>query len=664
MKKRIIFICSLACLVACMLGACSNSTKEPITTPGELLNQISRASDGDVLYVGDIDFTHQPGIANEFARIDLKKSVAIKSVYRDRSAVFNCASFNLQGSKVTGEVLSCSFEGICFDGGADTRELAAADWENRTDDAGNDRTEPFMAQYAVNFCGNVDAAFTDCCFTSYAYENGPAMWAYYGDYTGNGELLAMLGDYSNCRLNVDLENCVFDSNASLFGGGAIYIDACDNVSLRAENCVFSDNVSGCGTFSEGGGACRFSGVDAQFLNCVFSGNVGNCHYEGLDGNAYYIGEADHTQGGAVCSLYGKLDVSDCAFSENTASLGGAVYLLNTDAQMSDCAFSGNRAFPVYRGGNGDTGPWTGMGMGGAIYINSDPSSPVRIYDSSIDGNEALYAYAGIYAFYTEQYSDLMPLGLGSVDLYGCSVTDNHCGTAYDYGSGEIYPWASHPGCILDIEYMKFHGCVIADETFEEDFPRNEGPSAENDYSYIVPMSVAEAGSFDASNITIPQNVKSIWYSERREVKENAGRKADPPDVLLLCVSAAVLLAAVLLIIGGNRKNDADAAESTAKSNEPAEPVSAVDGCQVSSAVSRIIFSRDDIEAFRENVHLRQLLTDREMEVMCEYVSGSTRSALAEKLCISEATAKTHISNIYSKLGVRSKQELLAKLKTL
>ena len=47
---------------------------------------------------------------------------------------------------------------------------------------------------------------------------------------------------------------------------------------------------------------------------------------------------------------------------------------------------------------------------------------------------------------------------------------------------------------------------------------------------------------------------------------------------------------------------------------------------VSEASLRVVFSSEELFSLRENVKLRQLLTDREMEVMCEYVSGSSRSA--------------------------------------
>ena len=52
------------------------------------------------------------------------------------------------------------------------------------------------------------------------------------------------------------------------------------------------------------------------------------------------------------------------------------------------------------------------------------------------------------------------------------------------------------------------------------------------------------------------------------------------------------------------------------------------------------------------------LTDREADVLREYVSGKNRTEISKALYISESTVKNHISNIFSKLGVKNKTELL------
>lgn len=55
---------------------------------------------------------------------------------------------------------------------------------------------------------------------------------------------------------------------------------------------------------------------------------------------------------------------------------------------------------------------------------------------------------------------------------------------------------------------------------------------------------------------------------------------------------------------------------------------------------------------------RYLLTDREAEVVSHLAQGRSKTAIGDKLYISENTVRTYVKNIYAKLDVHSKQELL------
>lgn len=57
------------------------------------------------------------------------------------------------------------------------------------------------------------------------------------------------------------------------------------------------------------------------------------------------------------------------------------------------------------------------------------------------------------------------------------------------------------------------------------------------------------------------------------------------------------------------------------------------------------------------------LTEREREVLEEMKQGFTNKEIAVHLCISIATVKTHIINIYSKLGVKNRVEAINKINT-
>lgn len=64
----------------------------------------------------------------------------------------------------------------------------------------------------------------------------------------------------------------------------------------------------------------------------------------------------------------------------------------------------------------------------------------------------------------------------------------------------------------------------------------------------------------------------------------------------------------------------------------------------------------------EETPVASLLTDREAEVLSIIASGATNKEIAQTLCISIATVKTHIINIYSKLQVANRVEAVEKAK--
>lgn len=70
----------------------------------------------------------------------------------------------------------------------------------------------------------------------------------------------------------------------------------------------------------------------------------------------------------------------------------------------------------------------------------------------------------------------------------------------------------------------------------------------------------------------------------------------------------------------------------------------------------LIVSRENKGIMQFRKHFK--ITGREMEVIENTVSGLTNKAIAEKLRITERTVETHLNNIYNKLGINNKIELL------
>lgn len=70
-------------------------------------------------------------------------------------------------------------------------------------------------------------------------------------------------------------------------------------------------------------------------------------------------------------------------------------------------------------------------------------------------------------------------------------------------------------------------------------------------------------------------------------------------------------------------------------------------------LSYYIFSQKEVLAIP-----KVRLTQKENEIVQQIKEGKTNQEIADTLFISLSTAKTHINNIYKKMGIKSRKELL------
>ena len=59
----------------------------------------------------------------------------------------------------------------------------------------------------------------------------------------------------------------------------------------------------------------------------------------------------------------------------------------------------------------------------------------------------------------------------------------------------------------------------------------------------------------------------------------------------------------------------------------------------------------------------EILTPREFEILRLLAGSLTNQEIASRLCVSDNTVKTHLANIYGKLGAGGRREAVARAKS-
>ena len=70
-----------------------------------------------------------------------------------------------------------------------------------------------------------------------------------------------------------------------------------------------------------------------------------------------------------------------------------------------------------------------------------------------------------------------------------------------------------------------------------------------------------------------------------------------------------------------------------------------------------------LDELSEGFRSKYGITDREREIILKVIQGKSNADIASELFISLATVKTHLHNIYTKIGVESRYDLLARVRS-
>lgn len=116
-------------------------------------------------------------------------------------------------------------------------------------------------------------------------------------------------------------------------------------------------------------------------------------------------------------------------------------------------------------------------------------------------------------------------------------------------------------------------------------------------------------------------------------------------VIIMAVIYVLSLAVVLISRDRRRRRDAEDAQAVESAPREALPVDASGGEALLERRCALLAARGD-------------LTEREAEILGYLARGRTKAHIAGVLFVSENTVRSHVRNIYSKLGVHTRQQLI------
>lgn len=118
-----------------------------------------------------------------------------------------------------------------------------------------------------------------------------------------------------------------------------------------------------------------------------------------------------------------------------------------------------------------------------------------------------------------------------------------------------------------------------------------------------------------------------------------------------------VLAVILLSVYAFTLSAAAAGRSKAKAESDLEPEASASEAPAFDGVREVVVSRDMTTEYCRRMKKRYGLTNRESDVLELILRGQFVPQMAEALCVSENTVRSHCKTLYKKLGIHSRQQL-------
>lgn len=609
-------ICMLTLLLVLTVPCLAGNNVTWLSDPQAFLNELKRGT--PVLYVDDLIFPEETTVLLNYD---------VQIIGKEESSTIANAHFSLRGSNTSGESVTVSVENVIFDGLVNKSDYPFEQEKLSFEQMFGDERE--TKRCFEGTWGYFDLNLTNCEITRYASFEGPAIFVNNEVFDAGTRTVTL----KDCSIH---DNLCFEGTVKMWYEKGIY---------TIENCDFSHNTA--------------KSAAGMILS---NGKILVTDTRVCDNELYRFFVERYPEDRLVIEKIGR-DFPTCNSS-------GALFIGGADATVRGCTITGNQG--VYGGGVGIVSPEavphgekvefidcviadnTALLAGGGIFVCSYTGQTVRFLNCLITGNSA--PSGGV--LYTYPLAPYFPDSVGgTVELAFCTVAEN---TDED-GSSFVYHDLIREEAAGNIE---LYGCIVIDNATEITGTDNyvairEQAIADHVVTERSLENLSENGlrplAGSAADVTVPAETYSLWA-------ESFGQATEPRAIGAVLeeengTGGLYWLIAIPVAAGGvfaygklRRKKQPVPEEASAEASQ--EPEIA----EENAAADYSDIPQEELISLISEKFGDKGLTRKELQVAALLLVCEKRKEIADRMFVSEDTVKTHISHIFKKTGVASRQE--------